>query len=165
MRATRKQRRRLAGGAFIVVVLGSAGVAYLASNTVPVTFAGVTTVAITPSPVPTPAATAMSAEDKNAQLNLAQEAGHTYYKFQHVAATLTSGGRGVADQQVTFTAAGGTICRATTDGDGTASCPNDTKVDTSSFTAEPTTYTATFAGSDHYQGATATGSFTTVGNG
>ena len=42
--------------------------------------------------------------------------------FRRVAATLTSGGRPLAGQLITFSAGSLVLCTATTDGDGVAAC-------------------------------------------
>ncbi len=67
--------------------------------------------------------------------------------------TRTSGGLPLAGRTVTFTVSGRTVCSATTDEDGQARCTRFGFI----FSAD--TYTATFAGNDEYQPATATGQF------
>lgn len=88
----------------------------------------------------------------NAKINVPQANKHGhYYQFINVAAALSSQGRPLAGQTITFTADGGLICTATTDQDGRAACPDNTKVDTNRFTGPvPTAYTATYTGDASY---------------
>jgi len=151
MRVRRRRALALVPIAPLVVV----GSACLAANVVPVTYAGTTTVAVT---VPT----ALTPGD-DAKVDVAQEDKHDYFHFINVSAVLTTQGLPLVGQQVTFSAAGGTICVAMTDHSGRADCPSDTKVDADSFTETPTTFTASFVGHDGLATSTASAALRSVG--
>lgn len=153
----RRSIRRRATSVLPLLALSVVGTACLAANVVPVTYAGTTTVSV--------AAPTMLTPTTSAKINVAQEDAHTYYHFINVSAVLTTGGVPLVDQSVTFTTNGGNICVATTDADGEADCPSDTKVDTDEFVGDtPATFTATFVGHDGLATATATGALRPVGS-
>lgn len=137
-----------------------AGSAYLASNDVPVTYAGVVHFDVS---IPT-RLTVTNDEGNNATVNLAQSA-HVQdsYHFAHVAAHLTTAdGSDLGGETVTFTtdtsrSGAGVICQATSDDKGIAKCPNNTKIATTEFSGVPTTFVATFAGDGSLQSSTASG--------
>ena len=140
----------------LLVLLATLGTAALASNVIPDTYAGVTVVSLH-------AGSSMSVAD-DATVNVAQEQGKDYYHFINVAGVLRSTSGDVANRTVTFAAGAGVICTATTAADGSASCPNNTKVPTSAFIGgTPTTFTATFAGGGDLASSSASGSLHPVG--
>ena len=140
----------------LLVPLATLGTAALASNEIPDTYAGVTVVSLQTG-------STMSVAD-DATINAAQEQGKNYYHFINVAAVLGSTRGNVANRTVTFAAGGAVICTVTTDADGSASCPNNTKVPTSAFIGGiPTTFTATFAGGGDLASSSASGRLREVG--
>jgi hypothetical protein len=139
--------------ALAVPVLAS-GTALLASNSVPVSHAGVTQVKL-------PVVTALVA-GSNATINVSRAANNGFYRLTGTVARLSANGTPVAGEPVDIAAAGGLICTAVTDFKGRAVCPGDTKVDTSKFSSVQMTFTATFAGDDGLQGSSDTGVLSTI---
>jgi hypothetical protein len=163
----RRLRRRTRVGAIVLAApILVVGTAYLAANVVAPSYAGVTHVHVAiPSTV-----TVVRATD-DAKLNVAQaDSTGDYYHFINVRATLTrSDGTPVQGALIVFTAdttgAGGQpICQDVTDGSGTASCASDTKLPTSNFSAQPTSFVASFAGNAGLAASSDIGGLTVVGD-
>jgi len=154
-RLQRKSRRYALGG--LVVLLLPVGLAHLATNSVPATYAGA-------AEVPIPLLTSMTLVDVgDAKVNVAQE--KDYYHFVDLQAQLTSNGRSVNDKPVIFTVEGVVICigdkQTITHGQGLATC-ND-KLPVASFARVPSTFTATFAGDPPLAPSHVDGTLTVVG--
>ena len=136
-----------------MLLLLPVGLAHLATNSVPVTYAGATEV---PIGLPT-SVTLVDVGD--AKVNVAQENGKDYYHFIDLQAHLASNGQSVNDEPVIFTVGGIAICtgdkQTITRGQGLATC-ND-KIPVDSFTTVPSTFTATFAGDPPLQSSHADG--------
>lgn len=71
-----------------------------------------------------------------------------------VSATLTSAGKPVAPEQISFSVGKTALCSAPTQTNGTASCTLNLKGEIAVLLAN--NYTATFAGDSSYSGSTAT---------
>lgn len=122
----------------------------MATNTVPVTNAGSSQVEVQlPTSLSAGAASIRLSDDETA------------YETTGLAATLKSGSTPLVGQQVTFTAQGVTLCEATTQAGGIAECHDATEIDAGAFAAQPTSYTATFAGDGSLQGSTDTHALST----
>lgn len=143
----------------LAVPVALAGTAYLASNVVPVTHAGVSQVTVSISTTLT-----FVDPDEKAKVDVAQSGKELdSYHFINVAAQLSAADDSpVAGETITFTtdtskASAGVICQDTTDADGIARCPNDTKIPTSEFSGTPTKFVATFAGDGALAASTVSG--------
>lgn len=127
-RLRRKSRRyALCGLAFLLLPVG---LAHLATNAVPVTYAGVAN-----QPISMP--TTLSLE--GAKVNVAQD---DYYQFTNLKATLSFNGNPVDGATVAFKVAGVPVCTQTTKNNGDAICPSSDQIDRSEFpdSVDPTTF-------------------------
>jgi hypothetical protein len=137
-----------------MAVTVTTGVAHLASIDVPVTYADQIRTQVS---VPTTLSVG-----PNAQINVAEVVSKGLYHFVGVVGRLRVGGLPVEGESLIFTASGVQICTAVTDGTGRARC--NVKVDTSKFSARPTTFTASFGGDGDLQAADSPpGGLTAVG--
>ncbi|MGH3413862.1 MAG: hypothetical protein ACRDPH_12365 [Marmoricola sp.] len=142
MRMRNRRICRAAAGGAVVAALLPVGMAHLAGNTVPVTHAGETDVAVSITPAPT----TLVLHDADVDLTRPNA-----YRFDSMQATLTSGGVAVQGVNVTFRVEHVPVCTATTGRDGGATCSPHGWFDRSLFQpagADPTSYTATSAGTD-----------------
>lgn len=136
----RRFRARHALLPLLAIPVIATGTATLAANDVAASHAGATEIAIG---IPTQ----LSAD--TASIRLSSD-GLTFH-FIDVAALLTTNDSPLAGQPITFTANGVTICTATTQNDGIASCPETTEREVTDFPAEPSSFSATFDGAGPLQ--------------
>src|SRR5690348_1611025 len=115
MRTKLSRRSRRFALAGLVVMLLPVGVAHLAENSVPVTYAGVAEQSITIPRV-------LVLQD--AKVNVAQP---DYYQFTNLKATLTSNGAPVEGTAVVFKVADVPVCTGITDKNGVVNCPSNDK--------------------------------------
>jgi hypothetical protein len=144
MRARRLRRGRQFALGGLLVLLIPVGVAHLAQNTVPVTYAGQTEVSI-PSSVSTEIAAA-----SNAKVNVAQD--QDYYQFTNLSATLSFDGGPIEGATMLFTVPGTgstavPVCSDVTDKHGDATCSSDVRALVAKIgSTPPTQFTVSFAG-------------------
>lgn len=135
--------RRLAALAVVLPVVG-VGTAYVASNNLPTTHAGVTTQAVS-FPI------SLTAQDATASGNATD--GYAVPASATLSFAISSVSGPVTGETITFTA-GSKNCHATTDSGGTASCTISDLPDV------PSTYTAVFAGDGSIQASSDTATVT-----